>query len=63
MKDLQQAIQARKNQIMSEEHKNTPDGFWLNQLGIKWDGSKWVMVLEYQSKKDYSVTPYKTVAL
>lgn len=63
MKDLQQAIQARKNQIFSDENKNTPDGYWLIQNGIKWSAGKWVMVLKHQSKADYSVKDYKEVAL
>lgn len=67
MKDLQQAIQERMNEIIADERaKNENKGFQVVRRQIDYDfmSGKWVLVLQLQSNSDYNhIKPYKTVAL
>lgn len=67
MKDLQQAIQERMNEIITDERaKNENKGFEVvrNQIDYDFMRGKWVLVLELQSVTDCNhIKPYKKVVL
>jgi len=67
MKDLQQALNERMKEIISDERaKNENKGFQVVRNHIDYDfmSGKWVLVLELQNTSDYNhIKPYKTVTL
>ena len=67
MKDLQQALNERMNEIIKDERaKNESKGFQVVRKQIDYDfmSGKWVLVLELQGVSNYNhIKPYKTVIL